>query len=177
MSLTLWHRQFRNQIFLVLWTCYSEVQLVTSAAVSLLGALCAAWTFASSMMTRCSLDYPARYLQHSFTAQHFHEPVNTDGMSLCLLFTFFEPLTPGDLPGSYAVAIWGSLFVISTVHCLNIPCLNSTDLLKSKKSGVLIVRIRSTHAAKSIDHDANKFFSSEPSRRRRRDHARTCLHR
>ena len=48
MSLTLWHRQFRNPIFLVLWTCYSEVQLVTSAAVSLLGALRAAWTFASS---------------------------------------------------------------------------------------------------------------------------------
>ena len=37
MSLTLWHRQFRNPIFLVLWTCYSEVQLVTSAAVSLFG--------------------------------------------------------------------------------------------------------------------------------------------
>ena len=49
MSLTLWHRQFRNPIFLVLWTCYSEVQLVTSAAVSLLGALRAAWTFASSL--------------------------------------------------------------------------------------------------------------------------------
>ena len=41
MSLTLWHRQFRNPIFLVLRTCYSEVQLVTSAAVSLLGALAA----------------------------------------------------------------------------------------------------------------------------------------
>ena len=26
--------------------------------------------------------------------------------------------------------------ISSTVHCLNIPCLNSTDLLKSKKSGV-----------------------------------------
>ena len=47
MSLTLWHRQFRNPIFLVLWTCYSEVQLVTSAAVSLLGALRAAWSYAS----------------------------------------------------------------------------------------------------------------------------------
>ena len=50
MSLTLWHRQFRNPIFLVLWTCYSEVQLVTSAAVSLLGALRSAWTFASRLI-------------------------------------------------------------------------------------------------------------------------------
>ena len=54
MSLTLWHRQFRNPIFLVLWTCYSEVQLVTSASVSLLGALRAAWTFASSLLSEFS---------------------------------------------------------------------------------------------------------------------------
>ena len=56
MSLTLWHRQFRNQIFLVLWICYSEVQLVTSAAVSLLGALCAAWTFASRISQEASAN-------------------------------------------------------------------------------------------------------------------------
>ena len=37
MSLTLWHRQFRNPIFLVLWTSYPGVQLVTFAAVSLCG--------------------------------------------------------------------------------------------------------------------------------------------
>ena len=61
MSLTLWHRQFRNPIFLVLWTCYSEVQLVTSAAVSLLGALRAAWTFASRAVFSKEYDWAVWY--------------------------------------------------------------------------------------------------------------------
>ena len=75
MSLTLWHRQFRNPIFLMLWTCYSEVQLVTSAAVSLLGALRAAWTFASS--------YTYTFVIGQLRTQVFDQDTAT-GLSLAL---------------------------------------------------------------------------------------------